>query len=1599
MILYQLNKKQDVIGIVSSDVLSATFEEKINTAGNLKFTTAKKLRDDCLYVLFQRPNATTYMCFKILTETQEDDQVSYTAVESAYDELGAYSYIKDLRPQNRTAKEMLTQILSATRFSVGYVADTGTQTTNFYYMTVLASLQSVVNLFNLEITFDVIFDPIDNQVKKRMVNLYQQQGARTGRRFEYGDKLLSVTREQSSDELVTALVGRGSSVQVSEGTDGSPDGYSRKITFADVVWKKSAGNPLDKPAGQEYLEDPSATAVYGFSDGKPRIGFVEFDKISDKNLLIKATYDKLQELKRPKVSFKASVTDVGSLALGDTVAIIRHDLKIEYLTRVYKVTHDLLNAQNNTIELGDDFQKASITSTISAVQDTVQSAKEYSQSALQSANGKNTNFYGASQPLYAVEGDLWYKDLGNGETEMYQYKNGNWELITSTTELHNVQKVVDQAIKDTNAHFKEIDDKYVPNETYQTEKQAFSTAVTKASETAQAAKATADTASANATEANSSASEARAKVDDVAKTVTKNGKAIGEIKSDVSSVKANYATLDGKVTSVSARAGAVEAALSDGKGGLISVKAENNRIESLVDSKVDDSEYNTFKQQTSTTLSQKANKTDLNGYVTGTQFKQTADKVDTLASDVKSVKTKTDTIETTMKSTSFANSVVKASGIDTKVAGYDTTIRKLIGKDGTTGDLNTLVSVYSNETNQTKKQTTNLISALDYNTSTGSFGSGFAKKVADAYGTTEAYKALNGKIDELQIGGANLLDNSSMESAAIGHNSYDAMSFQNGWTVFTQKTAKQNRNNWYIDMPKGQPEAGIYTVSIDVKLLNCSSRLPTAELLIRRKSDWFSYGTSGECTLKVGQAVRLSAIATSPVQPTNDSAATVLQLCTTSSFVGQIAIRHVKLEKGTKATDWCMSDGDINKRIQDQADALTAYQAEVKRTYALSSSVYTKTETQTRENALKNSTISDLKATDDWKKLIKINQNSSWLQDATGFQQQVWKYNLDSSSELIGKKSFEDSAVGNWCCADFKTPATLQKGGLVNGFYNWVYSSTGGDLYYGTSWIPVKPGTKFYVEALCPNMKSVYNGLNITVSAYLRYEQGGKTHWVMGPSATITPDHWGWVKGIVTVPDNVTRVLPCIATKDKNGKGGASYVAYASFKKLDDYTQSNMTSIKQSSDGIGLKVAQLVGGSDISKIDMTSAAVKIDSKHILLNGDVAIDGTTFAKKIKATGITADMMLAGTIDAAKINVINIDASKITTGVLTAVDIHQSSAGADTWINKDGIHNQMGNDNVWIKEGTLAAFDSGGQGMYMESGQLTLASYAYWQTNGGNDSIDYGVIKCEDGMTRKGIGIIGKGGFNLRTDNSTVNAWAGNGILGKATAGAGIIGTDDGKLIFGSLKPTFIESGLSFTDYMGFEHIPFIQIGGDAAKAGIDIDKNGSSVVINAWDIKLDAKGKNGNIIMNSLNGNIIMNNLTYNGSHTIGLNDGSADLWWGPKMHAPSFVNTSALSKKMNITKLDTQTAVNAIKNTDIYDYQFKEFGETGKHYASLIIDDVNDKPQYKAAGAFIDGLGRDDGTQLGYLTVVVQNLLEEIDVLKGLISSGSYSKRNSAVGD
>lgn len=461
MKMFLLNHQQRVKKwLTDKNFIEATLTEQINAADELKFSLPLKARlpASFYFAVIPRPRHDDYLMFKIIQEQVQNDRIQYTCVEAAYDELKSYNYIKDIRPRDRTASNMLQIALQGTRWSVGQVSDGGTSSTNFYYVNTLEAIQKIVNLFNLEAVFSVSLDKHNARVVRRQVNLYSQQGERTGKRFEYGSNLLTVEREENSENLVTALIGRGKGEEIYHDADGNkttapasnandaPDGYGRRINFADVVWSKANGNPVDKPAGQEYVEDPNATAVYGFDDGKPRIGLEIFEDITDPNELLQATWKALQVLKRPKVSFKASVMDVGNLGLGDTVAIIRHDIQIEYFTRVYKVTHNLLDEKQNTIELGDDFSSHSMTSTIASMSGTIEKAQETAGYAATSANGKNTNFYSQDKPAYATEGDLWYKDLGNGETDLYQYHDGNWILISSTRELNQAKKEIDQQL-------------------------------------------------------------------------------------------------------------------------------------------------------------------------------------------------------------------------------------------------------------------------------------------------------------------------------------------------------------------------------------------------------------------------------------------------------------------------------------------------------------------------------------------------------------------------------------------------------------------------------------------------------------------------------------------------------------------------------------------------------------------------------------------------------------------------------------------------------------------------------------------------------------------------------------------------------------------------------------------------------------------------------------------------------------------------------------------------------------------------------------------------------------------------------------------------
>lgn len=295
------------------------------------------------------------------------------------------------------------------------------------------------------------------------------------------------------------------------------------------------------------------------------------------------------------------------------------------------------------------------------------------------------------------------------------------------------------------------------------------------------------------------------------------------------------------------------------------------------------------------------------------------------------------------------------------------------------------------------------------------------------------------------------------------------------------------------------------------------------------------------------------------------------------------------------------------------------------------------------------------------------------------------------ATELIGKQDFKDGDVGDWYCADLKTRATLDKGNSVSGLSNWIYPSVANDLYYNNVYIPVKAGDVFYVEALIPNHSGINKGLNITARAYLRYNQNGAVKWQPGPAVTIAPSHWGWIKGTITVPDGVSGVIPCFSTKNNSNAMVKTYLSYASFTKLDDYTQNQLTTLsgkitatsdrlssvytKSEVDGkLGTKVEQSAltqtsnnlsasiakNSKILSSIGLTSDTAYINANKIALNGKTlmtnAVINDAFIGNVSANKITT-----GTLNAAKVNLINVNASNISTGVLNGIKI--TSTGKD------------------------------------------------------------------------------------------------------------------------------------------------------------------------------------------------------------------------------------------------------------------------------------------------------------------------------------------------
>lgn len=437
--------------LTNQNIVEAHEVTQINMAGQLTFTaTIKSDVDEKIEttdIVFVKVKDDRYHPYKIVQSNMPTpNTIQYTCIEYAYYLFAKDGLVHDKRPTNLSVAETITQIIMGTKWKVGYTdPNLPTFTGNFYWQTRTDCFKELVEGTGAELEFYMTM--ANNKITSRTIEAYKQRGTDTHQRFTYGMNALEVIAEEDATNAVTKVYPRGSGEMYTSDGEGQ-----RKITISDVEWSKLKGDPVDKPLGQDYLVYGSSK--YDLDNGNQPSSIVEFQDEKDANKLIRKAFNWLKQNNRPKVQFKAKVSDVGDLKLGDRVVIDREDLGIKYVTRVFKLDRNLLNEKLNTIELGDVVAHTladAISNVSSSLADTNKRVDSVT-STITDSNG-NTVTYGPNEPTTKKKGDTWYKpgDIVDGvqQYDVYVWDGEKWVLTIGNQLQNELLSKVEQVQKDT----------------------------------------------------------------------------------------------------------------------------------------------------------------------------------------------------------------------------------------------------------------------------------------------------------------------------------------------------------------------------------------------------------------------------------------------------------------------------------------------------------------------------------------------------------------------------------------------------------------------------------------------------------------------------------------------------------------------------------------------------------------------------------------------------------------------------------------------------------------------------------------------------------------------------------------------------------------------------------------------------------------------------------------------------------------------------------------------------------------------------------------------------------------------------------------------
>lgn len=296
-----------------------------------------------------------YQLFKIERPEFGDNEISISGVESASDDLDVQGYIDDRRFQDKNLSEALKAVFDGSQWDFELHTEDNPGSTNFYRITRKKALQKVLDTWGVEVRFR--YEIENNHISRKVCHVYKEIGKDTSKRLIKGKNVISFKYSKDQTDLYTAAIGRGAGLAVKDDKGQETGGYSRAIEFDDIEWSKEAGDPVNKPKGQKFVEIPESTVRFGWIDKEgnrqPRLAIVDFADDKDPNDLLIDTYNWLLARSEPVISVSTNVAQIGNVSLGDRMIAIDYGYKLTVKARARKISRNLLNNNDTSVELGN----------------------------------------------------------------------------------------------------------------------------------------------------------------------------------------------------------------------------------------------------------------------------------------------------------------------------------------------------------------------------------------------------------------------------------------------------------------------------------------------------------------------------------------------------------------------------------------------------------------------------------------------------------------------------------------------------------------------------------------------------------------------------------------------------------------------------------------------------------------------------------------------------------------------------------------------------------------------------------------------------------------------------------------------------------------------------------------------------------------------------------------------------------------------------------------------------------------------------------------------------------------------------------------------